>query len=87
MTNGSPLLAHALAKLIEESPSVKAAMKAGKKTSLRVRVHREKTGQWEDYGVVVQNGAEGWGSWLKGKLGVMRMIYRVNGQEVDRVDM
>ena len=86
-SSGSPLLACAIAQLIEESPSVKAAMKAGKQTSLRIRVHREATGRWEDYGVVVQNGAEGWGSWLKGKLGVMQLIYRVNGEAVDKVEL
>jgi hypothetical protein len=83
----SALIAQALAKLIEESPSMKAAMKAGKKTGIRIRIQREGTTHWDDYGVVSQNGSEGWGAWLKGKLGITKLIYTIGGHKVDEVDL
>jgi hypothetical protein len=81
------LVAAALARLIEESPSVKAAMKAGKKTNMSVRIYREKTGRWDDYGIVSSLGSEGWGSWLKGKLGLTKLIYKVEGNTVDETTL
>jgi hypothetical protein len=79
----SPLAARTLAALIEESPSVKAAMKAGKKTTIRMRIYREKTGKWDDYGPISKSASESWASWLRGKLGTTKVKYRVKGMTVD----
>ena len=83
----SPLLAEALAKLIQESPSVRAAMKAGRKTSISMRVYREKTGRWDDYGPVATMQSEGWASWLRGKLGMSKIVYRVKGITIDETTL
>ena len=58
------LFAHALAKLLADSPSIKAAMKAGRKTTISVRVYRAAEDRWYDLGPI-STVTDRWAEWLE----------------------
>lgn len=80
------LLAQALAKLLADSPSIRAAMKAGKKTEISVRVYRAAEDRWYDLGPVLSV-TDRWAEWLdqiarRGSRFVLR--FRYNGRDYER---
>lgn len=78
------ILTQALARLLAESPSIRAAMKAGRKTRISCRVYRANLDRWDDIGTVGQREGK-WGEWLirfaRAKV-VIRFRYK--GKEIER---
>lgn len=50
------LLLRALAHILAETPSIQAAMKAGRRTQISVRVYRAKEDRWVDLGPISRAG-------------------------------
>ena len=79
----NPLTA-VLLKLLADSPSMTAAMKAGKDVTISARVWRAKTGRWEDLGVVARSRTS-WADAIKASWpGRVVLRFKVNGREVER---
>ena len=79
------MIARLISRLLSESPSIRAAMKAGRKTSISARRLNGATGEWEDLGVV-SSSEESWRSLLSGIPQVV-VRYRVNGREIERANL
>lgn len=73
-----------IARLFAECPSIKAAMRAGKKTIISARIYRVDRDEWEDLGKVASN-EESWGTFLR--RAKMTILYRINGRETDKIDV
>jgi hypothetical protein len=82
------VLMRAVVQLLEETGSMRAAAKAGKKTGISVRVIRQ-NGSVEDYG---QLGLQtiSWRDSLKSLFGSkarQKIIYRVGSREIDSTEV
>ena len=78
------LLVRALAKLLADSPSIKAAMKAGRKTQISVRVYKADQDRWYDLGPV--STASGRWDALLGNLAKAKVVFRFRwkGRDYER---
>lgn len=80
------LLGLTLAKLLADTPSIKAAMKAGKRTVISVRVYRAAEDRWYDLGPV-SNIHGRWAEWLDGiASGFPKLVlrFRHKGRDYER---
>lgn len=74
-------LYYLLARLIRESPSMQAAMKAGKRTQISARVKRAGASHWDDLGTL-HTRQEWWrGTFLALPLGAIHIIYKIAGKD------
>lgn len=70
-----------LAQLIRESPSMQAAMKAGKRTEMSARIKRAGSSHWDDLGPLYTH-HDWWRSTLAGlSRESVRIIYKIAGKE------
>lgn len=84
MSSSNPVAA-LLGHLLASTPGLQAAMKAGRKTSISLRVYRAAEDRWEDYGVVSSSE----GSWkaVFGRLVALPQVvirFRLKGKEYER---
>lgn len=73
-----------LGRLLGDSPSLTAAMRAGRKITISARVWRAKTGRWEDLGVVASSRTS-WREAIKASWpGRVILRFKVDGRDVER---
>ncbi len=76
------MIARLIAKLLADNPSIKAAMKAGRKTTLSARYYDAKLDRWTDLGPVSSTESS-WASFLS-QIPAVVLRFKVNGREVER---
>lgn len=70
-----------LARLIRESPSMQAAMRAGKRTEISARIKRAGSNRWDDLGPL-HTRHEWWQSTLAGlSRESVKIVYKLAGKE------
>lgn len=77
------MIAALLARLLAESPSIRAAMKAGRRTAISCRVYRADQDRWYDLGTVGQTNR----IWdVLGRLAHAKIVlrFRYKGKEIER---
>ena len=73
-----------LARLLAESSSIHAAMKAGRRTRIACRVYRASQDRWEDWGPVAET-ADSWRAVLARVCPAkVIMRFRYKGKEIER---
>ena len=78
------MIAALVARLLAESPSIRAAMKAGRRTAISCRVYRADRDEWQDLGTLGQDH----GTWANLLAGLARakvvVRFRYKGKEIER---
>lgn len=78
------MIASLLARLLAESPSIRAAMKAGRRTAISCRVYRAAQNEWQELGTVGSN--EGVWADMLARLAHAKIVvrFRYKGKEIER---
>jgi hypothetical protein len=74
-----------VAELLAQTPSVQAAMKAGRKTSIHTRIIRANGRIEEGPSSTIERSWAEWFRWMQGKRIIFRFVTR-EGKEIERVN-